>query len=348
MIKREEEKYEKDANKYWDFWHQDKFFKDRHCLDKEWGHYFQEDSETKTILEACDFSPRAVNLVKSHKEFTSDCVNAFVCDLTADDISKQISRSSVDMVTMFLLKDEMPNGLVLLRDYAVGDLAQERLTCKDQMISENFYVRGDGTDRASLQQPLPPPPPLAPLPVLAPPDHRTQEMINEKLKILLAVATGCHVSPTCGVQSVDQVLAAGAKQAVDYTREESHSLGGGRNREFSENYVSLSSGLFMYLVIPGGRAPEYLAMDESVLALVKKFSDLGRPIASVCHGHLILAAAGVDGNLITAAAYEGHPEFNQLFIKVLRGAMSGSDKRILFLRGLVKIDGGIRLMLSAV
>ncbi|RZC47263.1 hypothetical protein C5167_040209 [Papaver somniferum] len=37
-------------------------------------------------------------------------------------------------------------------------------------------------DRASLQQPLPAPPPLAPLPMLAPPDHRTQEMINEKLK----------------------------------------------------------------------------------------------------------------------------------------------------------------------
>ncbi|KAK9741996.1 hypothetical protein RND81_03G142100 [Saponaria officinalis] len=38
-----------------------------------------------------------------------------------------------------------PNGLVLFRDYATGDLAQERLICKDQKISENFYVRGDGT-----------------------------------------------------------------------------------------------------------------------------------------------------------------------------------------------------------
>ncbi|KAL3655721.1 hypothetical protein CASFOL_000117 [Castilleja foliolosa] len=175
------EKYEKDAKKYWDIFykrHQDKFFKDRHYLDKEWGHYFSGEGR-RVILEvgcgvgnsifpllatypdifahACDFSPRAVNLVKMHKDFTEDRVNAFVCDLTVDDLSVHVSSSSVDIITMVLSPEKMPaavqnirkilkpGGLILFRDYAIGDLAQERFTGKEQKISENFYVRGDGT-----------------------------------------------------------------------------------------------------------------------------------------------------------------------------------------------------------
>ncbi|CAK9169813.1 unnamed protein product [Ilex paraguariensis] len=108
-------------------------------------------------------------------------------------------------------------------------------------------------------------------------------------------------------------------------------------------------------------------MNESVTDLVKEFSSSGKPIASICHGQLILAAAGsvkgrkctafpavkpvlidagthwvepetmasctVDGNLITGATYDGHPEFIRLFIKALGGNITGSDKRILFLCG---------------
>lgn len=108
-------------------------------------------------------------------------------------------------------------------------------------------------------------------------------------------------------------------------------------------------------------------MDESVLTLVQKFFQSNKPIASVCHGQLILAAAGVvanktctayptvkpalidagcqwveadtmdkcvvDGNLITAATYDSHPEFISLFVKALGGSVTGSDKKILFLCG---------------
>lgn len=122
------EKYEREAKKYWDNFykrHQDRFFKDRHYLDKEWGQYFC-GAGKKVVLEigcgagntifplvatypdifvhACDFSPRAVDLVKMHKDFTETRVNAFVCDLTAEDLSKQISPASVDIVTMYPLR----------------------------------------------------------------------------------------------------------------------------------------------------------------------------------------------------------------------------------------------------
>ncbi|MQL85376.1 hypothetical protein Taro_017895 [Colocasia esculenta] len=196
------EKYERDAKKYWDIFykrHQDKvrsyfpspaglsfdFFKDRHYLDKEWGAYFNSQEGKKLVVlevgcgagntifplistypyifvHACDFSPRAVDLVKAHKAFKPVQVNAFVCDLTVDDLSEKITPSSLDIVTMVFMLSAVapekmplvvqnirkvlkPNGRVLLRDYATGDLAQERLSCKEQQISENFYVRGDGT-----------------------------------------------------------------------------------------------------------------------------------------------------------------------------------------------------------
>ncbi|CAN6539641.1 unnamed protein product [Malus baccata var. baccata] len=193
------EKYVKNARKYWDVFykrHQDKFFKSRHYLDKEWGKYFSVSEELcwryiwtgagrKVILEvgcgagnyftvfplvamyadvfvhACDFSTTAVNLVKTHKDLVDTRVSAFVCDLTIDDLSKQVSSSSVDIITMIFVLSAVspekmsinlwiplpqPNGCALFRDYATGDLAQERLNCKDQKISENFYVRGDGTE----------------------------------------------------------------------------------------------------------------------------------------------------------------------------------------------------------
>ncbi len=41
------------------------------------------------------------------------------------------------------------------------------------------------------------------------------------------------------------------------------------------------------LLIPGRRAPENLATNEIVLDCVRKFSDAGKPIASVCHGQII-------------------------------------------------------------
>ena len=108
-------------------------------------------------------------------------------------------------------------------------------------------------------------------------------------------------------------------------------------------------------------------MNPSVQDLVKKFFDAKKPVASICHGLLILAAAGlvkgrkctayralgpvlvsagahwvepksskicvVDGQLITGVAYKGHSGYIRHFVQALGGKITGSNKRILFLCG---------------
>eukprot|EP01018_Ginkgo_biloba_P030878 Gb_11208 [translate_table: standard] len=141
----------------------------------------------------------------------------------------------------------------------------------------------------------------------------------------------------------------------------------GHNFVLTATFDDINASNYDGLVVPGGRAPEYLALNESVLKLVKQFSDSNKPIASICHGQLILAAAGVlkekmctaypavkpvviaaggiwkepdpmsacfrDGNLITAAAWPGHPEFISLFVQALGAKVSGSGKHVLCLCG---------------
>ena len=104
------------------------------------------------------------------------------------------------------------------------------------------------------------------------------------------------------------------------------------------------------LVIAGGRAPEYLRLDEKVLGLVRHFFQEEKPVAAICHGAQILTAAGVvkgrtvsaypavgpevklagaqyaeiaidqavvDGNLVTAPAWPAHPAWLAKFFEVL-------------------------------
>ena len=106
------------------------------------------------------------------------------------------------------------------------------------------------------------------------------------------------------------------------------------------------------LVIPGGRAPEHLRLDERVLAIVRHFAEHDKPIAAICHGIQILTAAGVvrgrrcqaypavrheftgaggtwdepsagldsacvHGHLVTAPAWPAHPAWMREFLKLL-------------------------------
>src|SRR6187551_2142545 len=55
------------------------------------------------------------------------------------------------------------------------------------------------------------------------------------------------------------------------------------------------------LVLPGGRAPEYLRLDQRVLSAVRHFAEADKPIAALCHGIQILTAARVlEGKTCTA------------------------------------------------
>jgi protease I len=102
------------------------------------------------------------------------------------------------------------------------------------------------------------------------------------------------------------------------------------------------------LVIPGGRAPEYIRNDDDVKRIIRHFFDDSKPVAELCHAPLTLAAAGVlegrrtaaypaleadiqaagaefvdgagvvDGVLVSARAWPDHPEWMREFVRILR------------------------------
>ncbi|XP_068666203.1 U1 snRNP-associated protein usp106-like isoform X2 [Aristolochia californica] len=90
------------------------------------------------------------------------------------ELSKQI-KEKLKEADAFDLEGKTDNKIRALE--VVEELRGKRADKQSVLLLDAF-----NKDRASLPQPLPNPPPLAPLPVLAPPDARTQEMIKEKLK----------------------------------------------------------------------------------------------------------------------------------------------------------------------
>lgn len=75
----------------------------------------------------------------------------------------------------------------------------------------------------------------------------------------------------------------------------------GRDHVCTMDFDAVDPGAFDGLVVPGGRAPEYLADVEAVRSLVRAFDDAGKPIAANCHGAQVVAAAGVvDGRRCTS------------------------------------------------
>jgi len=138
----------------------------------------------------------------------------------------------------------------------------------------------------------------------------------------------------------------------DFEGDQTYSEKRGHNFAINASFEGVRPNNYDALVIPGGRAPEYLRLNEKVLDIVRQFAKANKPIASICHGLQVLAAAGVlkgklctaypavkpelilagakwgevnqtfsnayvDGNLVTAAAWPAHPEWMRKFLDVL-------------------------------
>ncbi|MCY1439127.1 General stress protein 18 [compost metagenome] len=136
----------------------------------------------------------------------------------------------------------------------------------------------------------------------------------------------------------------------DFEGDQTYSEKPGHNFALNADFDAVRAEDYDALLIPGGRAPEYLRLNARVLELVQAFDAAKKPIAAVCHGAQLLAAAGVlegrscsaypacgpevrlaggeyvdipvdaahvEGNLITAPAWPAHPAWLAKFLGVL-------------------------------
>lgn len=161
------------------------------------------------------------------------------------------------------------------------------------------------------------------------------------------LAVGHVVHAVCpDKKSGDQVATA----IHDFDGAQTYSEKRGHNFTLNADFDSIKPDDYDGLVIPGGRAPEYLRMNARVIEIVKHFDQAKKPIAAVCHGAQLLAAADVlrgrtcsaypacaaevklaggtyaeiaidaahtDGNLVTAPAWPAHPAWMAQFLAVL-------------------------------
>jgi protease I len=79
----------------------------------------------------------------------------------------------------------------------------------------------------------------------------------------------------------------------DFEGDQTYSEKPGHNFALNATFSDVRAEQYDALVIPGGRAPEYLRLNEQVVGLVRHFAEKNKPIAAICHGAQLLAAAGV-------------------------------------------------------
>ena len=136
----------------------------------------------------------------------------------------------------------------------------------------------------------------------------------------------------------------------DFEGDQTYSEKRGHNFTLNAAFDEVKAEAYDALLLPGGRAPEYLRLNARVLEIVQNFASAKKPIAAICHGAQILATAGVlrgkrcscypavgpevrqsggtfadvaiteavvDGNLVTAPAWPAHPAWLLKFLVLL-------------------------------
>lgn len=161
------------------------------------------------------------------------------------------------------------------------------------------------------------------------------------------LSVGCEVDVICpGKKKGDKIATA----IHDFTEFQTYLEYRGHNFEINKDFDGLNPCEYDGLYVTGGRAPEYIRLDQKVLEFTRHFFESNKPVAAICHGIQVLTAANViqgrtltcyaavgpevtlaggnyrnvpptdavvDGNLVTSPAWPGHPAILKEFYKLL-------------------------------
>ncbi len=165
----------------------------------------------------------------------------------------------------------------------------------------------------------------------------------------MLLMVGHEVAAVCPGKKTGETVATAIH---DFEGEQTYSEKRGHNFSLTADFAGIKAADYDGLVLPGGRAPEYLRLDAEVLEIIRHFFTANKPVAAICHGIQILTAAGVvegrslsaypavrpeieasggtyitasagfdnahiDGNLVTAPAWPAHPAWIRGFLNVL-------------------------------
>ena len=165
----------------------------------------------------------------------------------------------------------------------------------------------------------------------------------------MLLMVGHEVHAACPGKKAGETVATAVH---DFEGHQTYSEKPGHRFALNADFDAVKAGDYDALVIPGGRAPEYIRLDKKVIEIVEAMAAAKKPIAAICHGQQVLVAAGVvggrtcmaypavkpdiegaggsyvgpnatfsnavtDGNLVTAPAWPAHPEWMRKFLEVL-------------------------------